>query len=88
VRVNRAARFLLGEQWGAIPTLARSPAIRRLGSRVAHERAAHYRDQAKQFVRMAATEVQSDARERLLELARQYDSLAMRLAAARRADLR
>jgi predicted kinase len=55
---------------------------------VAHERAAHYRDQAKQFVRMAATEVQSDARERLLELARQYDSLAMRLAAARRADLR
>ncbi len=48
----------------------------------APERAAHYRQQARQFLRMAETEAQANARERLLDLARQYDRLAMRLAAA------
>ena len=46
------------------------------------DRAAHYRDQARHFLRMAETESQVGARERLLELARQYDGLAIRLSAA------
>lgn len=48
----------------------------------ARDRAAHYRDQARHFLRMAETEAQVAARERLLELARQYDRLAIRLSAA------
>ena len=39
----------------------------------------HYREQAAQFERMAEAETQSNARDRLLDLARQYDSLAAKL---------
>ena len=45
----------------------------------ARERAVHYREQAAQFERMAEAETQSNARDRLLDLARQYDSLAAKL---------
>jgi hypothetical protein len=45
----------------------------------AHERAAHYREQAAQFRRMAHTETHETARDRLLELAQQYDRLVTRL---------
>jgi hypothetical protein len=46
----------------------------------AHERAAHYRDQAVQFQRLAEQESQVAARARLLELAQQYQGLASKLA--------
>ena len=62
-------------------TLAGDPAARQ-PLWPAPERAAHYRQQATQFVRMAEAEAQASARERLLELARQYARLAIRLAAA------
>jgi hypothetical protein len=45
----------------------------------APDRAAHYREQAAQFVRMAEDETQPTARDRLLDLARQYDRLAAKL---------
>jgi hypothetical protein len=48
----------------------------------ARDRAAHYREQVAHFLRMAEAEAQAGARERLLDLARQYDKLAIRLAAA------
>jgi hypothetical protein len=46
----------------------------------APDRAAHYREQSAQFERMAADEIQPAARDRLLDLARQYDRLAAKLA--------
>ena len=46
----------------------------------APDRAAHYRDQAAQFQRMAEQESELAARARLLELARQYEGLASKLA--------
>ena len=58
---------------GAQHATARQPAW------TARERAVHYREQAAQFERMAEAETQSNARDRLLDLARQYDSLAAKL---------
>ena len=43
------------------------------------ERAAHYREQAAQFERMAEEEAEEASRDRLLDLARQYDRLAIKL---------
>jgi hypothetical protein len=43
------------------------------------ERAARYREQAEQFLKMASTEERSLPRDRLLELARHYDELAENL---------
>jgi hypothetical protein len=40
------------------------------------ERATRYREQAAQFLEMASTAKLSQARDRLLELARHYDELA------------
>jgi hypothetical protein len=45
----------------------------------ARDRAAHYREQAAQFERMAEGETQAAARDRLLDLARQYGRLAAKL---------
>ena len=45
----------------------------------ARDRAAHYREQAAQFRRMAEAETQATARDRLLELAEQYARLATKL---------
>jgi len=52
----------------------------------AHERAAHYRDQAAQFQRLAEQESQVAARARLLELAQQYQGLASKLASQPEGD--
>jgi hypothetical protein len=43
------------------------------------DRAAHYREQAAQFQRMAEAETLAAARDRLLELAQQYGRLATKL---------
>lgn len=45
----------------------------------ARDRAAHYREQAAQFQRMAEAETQASARGRLLDLAEQYGRLATKL---------
>lgn len=46
----------------------------------ASDRVAHYREQAAQFQSMAEAEAKDAARDRLLDLARQYDRLAIKLA--------
>jgi hypothetical protein len=43
------------------------------------ERAARYREQAEQFLKLASTEERPLAHDRLLELARHYDELAENL---------
>ncbi|HEV8031289.1 MAG TPA: hypothetical protein VGP42_09765 [Stellaceae bacterium] len=54
-------------------------AVSRQPAWTSRERAAHYREQAAQFQRMAKEEAQELARGRLLDLARQYDRLAIKL---------
>jgi hypothetical protein len=49
----------------------------------AHVRAAHYREQAEQLREMAAAEPIGRLRERLLDVAAQYDRLAEGLTAAK-----
>jgi hypothetical protein len=47
------------------------------------ERVAHYREQAAQFRQWADEETVPEARDRLLDMARQYERLAIELEAAR-----
>jgi hypothetical protein len=54
-------------------------AVSRQPAWTSRERATHYREQAAQFQRMAEEEAQELARDRLLDLARQYDRLAIKL---------
>lgn len=76
-----SARFVCG---GKMTSLTRpGPSVGydtgRQPAWAARDRAAHYREQAAQFERMAAGETQATSRDRLLDLAQQYDRLAAKL---------